>query len=397
PLEIPLVRMIYMGMFFAFVTVFGCLGLFFYFLLSKKYVAAFNFGSFFARVGICTAVALIAGILFQLVFMLKPSVSVKTTSKDADIVILMDCSGSMESISDARSTATADFLDDLGKDSRVMIVPFAATVFKDATSELLYMTDDNKDDLKDLTSSLLSFGTTEFEEPLELAYDTLEGEKRENCTQAVVIVSDMFGVIPEGIREKYEDSDIQVYNIRFDFGSVEDDLEDFVNEAKDFADETGGLDIPLDVKSDGSVDTEDMKKAFEKVFRATTKTQAKMDRAEGLLVFGLPLGDLSVLQVLSIVLSMVILSAIVSFALYGFKSLRSLLFSLAFGALAAAFVILSGILWGSEYLMYIGDELCYYIASDGCAFFTLVPLSLILGTSWTFVEIDNGGDQFYVP
>lgn len=207
----------------------------------------------------------ILGSVGSLAFMFSPTIV--STESYADIALLLDCSGSMSSIKDARSATSAEFIEALNENYRLAIIPFGSTIHQSGTTGLNPMTPDNKQTYVSIIGGLLSTGGTDYGEPLELAYSMLTSDTREGAKRSVVILSDAGNSIPDNVRRLYASSDINVYSLRLteNPGTTSANAKQFI----DFAKETGGFDIALKL-SGGSVRTSDMSKAFKKVFAASS-------------------------------------------------------------------------------------------------------------------------------
>jgi len=265
-------RIVWVGLFFALIALGGAIGLHLYLTFTQKYEVSRRPGwVIFLLVAILVTGGLGSG--GQYLFMMDIEEH-RDVEGCADIVMLLDCSGSMSTIEEGRASASATFIDYLNENIRLQVVPFGSTIFTYNTSALLEMNDANKDAQKALISSLVSAGRTDFEEPLEFAYDSLMDNEREDAAKVVVILSDAEGDIPKELAQKYEDSDIRVFSLRFDFNQgASTAVGDFI----DFVERTDGFDIPIDADSQDGVDEIALEAAFETVFEASVDYVSSMN------------------------------------------------------------------------------------------------------------------------
>ena len=193
----------------------------------------------------------------------------------ADMVLLLDASGSMDSSGYTRSRTDAgcQFVNSLSDDNRLQAVSFAGTVL-DSTS-LINMDTQGKNTLTQFIQGIDSVGATDFNAPLRQAMQTLSKQGRADCGKAVILLTDGDGDLDSDVIKTYVGSDVKVFTIRI---SSDTYLSSEAQVLADFAADTGGFDVQLTPAADGTVDAADMLKAFQDAFQATTETRVNMSK-----------------------------------------------------------------------------------------------------------------------
>ena len=196
-------------------------------------------------------------------------------SASADVVLLLDASGSMESSGyhGARTDAGCQFVESLGEDNRMQAVSFAGKVLD--SSSLLDMGAQGKHVLTQFIQGIDSVGTTDFNQPLETAMQTLTQEGRADAGKAVILLTDGEGSLDNDIVSVYKNGDVKVFTIRISSSS---NMSTEARALAELAADTDGFDVQLTPKADGTVDAADMLEAFQEAFQATTDTQVKMSK-----------------------------------------------------------------------------------------------------------------------
>ena len=119
-----------------------------------------------------------------------------------DMVLLLDGSGSMEDEKEGCDKAARALLDQMDENSRAQVVSFAATVL--GNTDLLPMDEtERKDTVTDFIRSIDVIGGTEFGQPLTFALNSLRENKEEQRAQAVILLSDGEGPLPDSLKEEY--------------------------------------------------------------------------------------------------------------------------------------------------------------------------------------------------
>ena len=118
------------------------------------------------------------------------------------MVLLLDGSGSMEDEKEGCDKAARALLDQMDENSRAQVVSFAATVL--GNTDLLPMDEtERKDTVTDFIRSIDVIGGTEFGQPLTFALNSLRENKEEQRAQAVILLSDGEGPLPDSLKEEY--------------------------------------------------------------------------------------------------------------------------------------------------------------------------------------------------
>lgn len=363
-MDTPAGRALWVGAFFLLIFAFGFCALQLAMLLSRKYKverpplwwAAF-----------LLACVLVFGIGFGGQYLFMYSKEEVVVPAEVDMVLLLDASGSMESCGyiAPRNDAGCQFVDSLDEDCRLQAVAFAGTVLD--RSQLLTMNSSNKDTLKQMISAIDASGTTDFNEPLELAMDTLNNQGRPNCNKAVILLTDGESPLDTGVINTYVNSDIRVFSIRISSDSI---LLPYAQALADFAQSTGGFDTQLTPNPDGSINTADMVKAFQDAFEATSETEVNM--REDLIICAED--GVTMWQFVIRTLVIVLCAIIIGIGYFGVVSLPSAISSGAMGLITA---ILVTILEGAGYFL--------------CA----LVVVLLVGTGYVFLDL-RGEDHFDV-
>ena len=250
---------------------------------------------------------------------------------EVDMVLLLDASGSMETggYSGPRTDAACQFVDSLDESSRLQAVSFAGTVV-DSTA-LLPADSANKDQLKQMIRTIDASGTTDFNEPLTLAMNTLNSQGRPNCNKAVILLTDGQSTLDSSVVDQYLNTDIRVFTIRIsNVSSLTAEEQALV----DFATNTKGFDAHLMPRSDGSIDTSAMLQAFKDAFDATSETNVNMRK--GLIVCSQE--GVTMWQFLIRVLVMVLCAVVIGFGYFRRISPAAVLSSAVMGLSAAVLV-----------------------------------------------------------
>ena len=270
PFESDVNRIVWMAGFFPVVFLGGFCGMRLALKCSKRYELQYPkhwIGSVLLSVVLVSAV----GAGGQALFMYsREEVSIPA---QVDMVLLLDASGSMGgSNSRARTDAACQFVDGLSGEHSLQVIAFAGTILDQSA---LTATDDaGKQTLKTMIQSIDSTGTTDFDEPLTLAANTLQNQGRPGCSQAVLLLTDGKAPISDDVINAYITNGIHLFSVRID---TSEELYGHAKELADAAVRTGGSDTRLAPGANGSVDAADMLKAFQDAFQATTELRTNMD------------------------------------------------------------------------------------------------------------------------
>ena len=315
---------------------------------------------------LCLTCVLIFGIsaVGQALFMYSKEEVVVSAS--ADVVLLLDASGSMESSGyhGARTDAGCQFVESLGEDNRMQAVCFAGKVLD--SSSLLDMDAQGKHVLTQFIQGIDSVGTTDFNQPLETAMQTLTQEGRADAGKAVILLTDGEGSLDNDIVSVYKNGDVKVFTIRISSSS---NMSTEARALAGLAADTDGFDVQLTPKADGTVDAADMLEAFQEAFQATTDTQVKMSK--DLLICS---QETTPYQFLIRAIVFVLCAILFGVGYYGQLSAKSALANGVCGMVAAVVVSLLG---------GVGYGLC------------AVFFCLLMATAFVWLEV-GGGDVYDV-
>ena len=282
----------------------------------------------------------------------------------ADMVLLLDASGSMDSsgYTQPRTDAGCQFVNNLSDDNRLQAVSFAGTVL-DSTG-LINMDTQGKNTLTQFIQGIDSVGATDFNAPLRQAMQTLTAQGRADCGKAVILLTDGDGDLDSDVIKTYVGSDVKVFTIRI---SSDTYLSFDAQALADFAKDTGGFDVQLTPAADGTVDAADMLKAFQDAFQATAETRVNMSK--DLLVYA---EQTSFWQFLLRTVVFILCAMLIGIGYFGQFSRRLLAANGVCGLVSAVLVTL---LNGSSY------GLCVTV------------ICLLMATA--FVSLDMNGEDVY--
>lgn len=349
-------RALWVGGFFLMLFVFGFCALQLAIMLNKTYQVQRRPLWWVAFLLACV---LIFGISTVGQFAFMYSTEKVLVPAEVDMVLLLDASSSMAAFgyNDSRTDAACQFVDSLSEDCRLQGVSFAGTVLD--STQLLTMNTANKATLKQMISAIDAAGSTDFNEPLRQAMDTLNREGRPDSKKAVVLLTDGQSELDSGVVSSYVGSDILVFTVRIDKSSSLDlDEQALV----DLATQTGGFDTHLVPGPGGKVNAGDMLQAFQSAFEATSQVEVNM--REDLIVYaedGITFG-----QFLIRTLVIVLCTVVIGFGYFGKISLPSIISGGVAGLIASVLVC---ILEGAGY------ALCALI------------LVLLTGTAYVFLDL----------
>ncbi len=143
-----------------------------------------------------------------------------TVSENADIVLLIDKSGSLKTVNTLMANACNSVIDGLSENCRMGGGAFADTV---SFSKLHKLDKSGKKAIKSAIANSYVGDGTDFEPAIKEAYHELENNSSEDRHRIVIVFTDGgFFYLSESckkIMKKISDSDIEVYAIRPDYGS----------------------------------------------------------------------------------------------------------------------------------------------------------------------------------
>lgn len=194
-----------------------------------------------------------------------------SAASQADVILLLDASGSMEQggRNISRTEAACQFVDGLGKNCRLTAASFAAVLLDN--SPMVDMDQQGKETVKNFIQSIDSVGATDFNGPLDAAREALEGG-RKGARRVVILLTDGEGELDASLAESYKNSGTQAFTVRI----AEQDAASG-RALAEFAEKTGGFDTLLVPASNGSVDTKSLLEAFQAAMEAVTEGRVVMD------------------------------------------------------------------------------------------------------------------------
>ena len=266
-------RIIWSGLFFSLPFVTSLLGSYLAEALqSRRFTVLRKRGRIFTMI-LAAASGFLVGAGGQTLYM----ISAFEKNPAMDIVLLLDGSGSMEDEKEGCDKAARALLDQMDENSRAQVVSFAATVL--GNTDLLPMDEAGKDTITDFIRSIDVIGGTEFGQPLTFALNSLRENKEEQRAQAVILLSDGEGPLPDSLKEEYIKEGLLLYTIRIDTGTKPTaDTEKLIDMAKS----TGGFDTLIPVDKSGQANTQELISAFGEAFTATRE----IGMGEQMIVFG---------------------------------------------------------------------------------------------------------------
>lgn len=259
----------------------------------------------------------------------------ETIIEDTDIVLLIDCSGSMTTIKDDCYGAACKLIDSMDSTCTVKIISFAGDIgcefrtdFEKAFEQTEFINADQKgkQELNDFINNIDIIGGTEFNYPLKAAHKYLDGRKN---NKAVIMLTDGVADVDSSIADTYKNSDITLSTIRISSG-----YENLYSVSiGDIAKKTGGFDKEILYDSSGNVDYSEVLEAFEDAFDASRNETV----CRGNIVFG---DSTEPLKLTVQIAAYVILSLIISVLYYGKNKIVFFAVSAVLGAAVAAAAVL---------------------------------------------------------
>lgn len=212
-------------------------------------------------------IALASGVLLggfgQLIYMVTVEEYEKEAESeaepgDSDLVLLLDCSDSMQGKKASCGEAACQLTDKLGEGNFMQVVSFAGRVL--GQTELLPMDPDGKQSCIEFIHNIDLVGMTNFNAAFRTALDTLDGSATGNGRQAVILITDGQASLDEGIKEECLEANIIVYSIRLaEDGGMDSQSEALVS----FVEETGGFNTEIQVDAEGDISVEKLLEALE--------------------------------------------------------------------------------------------------------------------------------------
>ena len=263
----------WMGLFFLVVFAVGFAALHIYLHFSKYKVQRPKFWYIWALVAAILIFLLGSGGEYVYTISKEESKTEKETTKaDVDVVLLLDCSGSMEGYGYdvLRNEAAENFVNGLDDSCQLQIMCFAGGVNEIDASELLKMDDSGKATAIDFIKNMDCYGTTDYDSALESALNTFKTNSnvREDSEKAVILLTDGEVLFLVGdYFQDYLDEEIQLHTIRIYWT---DDVGPETQRLIDFTKDSGGSDTLLKPDDDGKIDSSAILKAFNSAYTSSS-------------------------------------------------------------------------------------------------------------------------------
>lgn len=162
----------------------------------------------------------------------------QTVQNNADVVLLIDASGSMDgSTMLAAKDAACQFVDILNSKTRLQLISFAGCVLDDMG--LVTMDSAGKASAKTFISNIDSTGATDFDAPLQCAIDSLNTNGRADAKPMVILMTDGQDLVSSSVQNQYFSSGVPVYTVQITAYSGDRDL-------IRFSQQSGGFDTQID-------------------------------------------------------------------------------------------------------------------------------------------------------
>lgn len=259
------------------------------------------------------------GCLGQLLYHTEESTT-QTVQSDADVVLLIDASGSMDgNCLSAAKDAASQFVDILNSNTRLQIIPFAGWVLDD--TGLVYMDAAGRASAKSFISAIDSTGATDFDSALQRAIDSLNTNARADAKPMVILMTDGQDYVEVSVKNQYYASGVPVYSVQICDTTGDRNL-------IQFSKQSGGFDTQIDPSS---VDASRLLDGFRNALNDTVSVSYEEDRLlldDDVMVFGYHWNVRCVVMCLCYVICAV--------GFYGMPSKRVLLLRLLVGACVSA-------------------------------------------------------------
>lgn len=333
-----------------------------YLLLFKKY-KILESKKLLLRLGIVALLIFIIGSAGQYLFMIDTKTDV--SDSEANVIFAIDMSGSLKDYDESRETITKEFINCFNEKSQMMLLPFGGTIIERCVTEFLPMTQDNKDLCILLETQLISSGITNYDIMLDYSYEVINNYAPEGKKPVVVVLSDAVGDVSDEIKTKYDKDNIQVFSIQMSKGD---------NGAKasfaDFAKDTGGKNIKIDIGSDNSIDKEQILQAYALITLSDISTDFILNTE--LSIFSTL--DVGFIKHLSRLVFFVVLMVLASIGQFGRPDKKSLILNILLGCVA--FVVVSII--GGVIFNFVNKAEIYNASLIFCGGFFVVCQGMIL-------------------
>ena len=305
-------------------------------------------------------------------------------SRNSDIIILVDKSGSMSSTLDVTVDACEEFINQLPSECRVGFGEFTSTT--KMNNSLSNMDAQGKSSIISELNAMKNrraSGGTDFDRALTAAWDEFQQNSSTDRSQFIVMFTDGQDTIStssygysKSIGETILDSNIKVYSVRINGndGSSSRMVRDFI----DFVNNTGGADTIINMSSYGSQSSlqESLRQIVAQLDNMVHGTQERTitipvyeDKTEVKFtsgsVFFDNIDDINVLRVIVRVVVFIGLAILMQLVFFGGLDLVPILLNVGSGLLAALLATLAGI--------------------PGVAFISALAVSLGIWTLYSFL------------
>ncbi len=275
----------------------------------------------------------------------------KSEGKETHVVLLMDYSGSMTNSIEDEKEVTCRLIEGLDENTSLQVIAFSDTVEDRAVSDFLPMTKANKAALQSFVRNIdIWFGGTNFDLPLEKAYETLSANKEKNCRSAVVMLSDyeQYGyTLITDIADRIKDEGFEMYSVRLT--SQDSQQTDPNDPFMQYTDE----DFSVVKNSDGSFDTDKLLEALSESVKGKEKSRISDVSAELVDETLLMEEDADILKILLRITVYGLFSLAAGMVYYGAGGKGRLLINFISGALSGVVSLINPIA-GCIVLMLVG-------------------------------------------
>lgn len=236
--------------------------------------------------------ALAAGILLggggQVIYMLtvqeyETEPETEAESVYSDLVLLLDCSNSMQGKKASCAEAARQLTKGLEEGNAMQVIAFSGKVIGE--TELLFLDQSGKRTTTDFIDGIDVVGGTNFIAGFESAFETLRESVTGNERQAVILVTDGRGDLNEEIKENYLEENILVYSIRL---TGEETVDEQSRKLIEFVEATGGFNTEIQVDAQGDISVEKLLEALESAAREISEPsyEKRLAFGEQLLIAG---------------------------------------------------------------------------------------------------------------
>lgn len=264
--------------YFASALILSCIGLEFALFCQRKKYSYINRPNRIVSVLLAAVFGAVIGALGQGLYALEYQTRTETKIVDkkfegSNVVLLMDSSDSMLGIGDICNEAACNLIDSFDKNTSVQFVVFSSGQLEDDDiSAFLPMTAENKTAIKEFINYADAYGGTTFNEPLLHAVETLDKNWSDTRKSIIIMLTDGLASVKSSVAGALNDTQkpIDFYTVRITQDDNADKSNPLVKELINLSDK----DFPIKLNQDGSVDIQEVLKAFrDAMATSTTETQ----------------------------------------------------------------------------------------------------------------------------